>query len=114
MLILCYKLFKFDFIKLNMLLYGKNCKIFVKLFFEFFICVFFIIVRVVVSYVVIMDNIEVLLDFGVSSCFLLVVLLLKDFWVFVYKDYEFDVYKNRDKKINIFVLDNCFIFNEFL
>lgn len=49
---------------------GKNSKIFVKLFFEFFICVFFIIVRVVVSYVVIMDNIEVLLDFGVSSCFL--------------------------------------------
>lgn len=92
----------------------KNNKMFCKIIFWIFYMCIFIIVRVVVSYVVIMDNIEVLLDFGVSSCFLLVVLLLKDFWVFVYKDYEFDVYKNRDKKINIFVLDNCFIFNEFL
>lgn len=97
-----------------MSLYGKNCKIFVKSSFEFPICVFFIIVRAAASHVVTMDNTEALLDPGVSSRPLPVVSPPKDPRASAYKDYEPDAYKNRDKKINIPVLDNCLISNESL
>lgn len=97
-----------------MSLYGKNSKIFVKSSFEFPICVFFIIVRAAASHVVTMDNTEALLDPGVSSRPLPVVSPPKDPRASAYKDYEPDAYKNRDKKINIPVLDNCLISNESL
>lgn len=71
-------------------------------------------VRAAASHVVTMDNTEALLDPGVSSRPLPVVSPPKDPRASAYKDYEPDAYKNRDKKINIPVLDNCLISNESL
>lgn len=92
----------------------KNNKMFRKIIFWILYMCIFIIVRAAASHVVTMDNTEALLDPGASSRPLPVVSPSKDPRASAYKDYEPDAYKNRNKKINIPVLDNCLISNESL
>lgn len=92
----------------------KNNKMFRKIIFWILYMCIFIIARAAASHVVTMDNTEALLDPGVSSRPLSVVSPPKDPRASAYKDYEPDANKNRNKKINIPVLDNCLISNESL
>lgn len=92
----------------------KITKRFAHSCFKFSIIVFFIKVRAAASHVVTMDNTEALLDPGVSSRPLPVVSPPTNPRASAYKDYEPDANKNRNKKINIPVLDNCLISNESL
>lgn len=95
----------------------KSNKLFLQSYFESsisVISVYFIKVRAAATHVVTMDNTEDLLNPGVSIRPLPVALPLAHPRASAYKDYEPDASKNRNKKMNIPVLDNCLISNESL